>query len=45
MQSQRRQGQQRTESQEWCFRLMNDSEQFEKWRYIDTINDYNNIIA
>ena len=24
---------------------MNDPEQFEKWRYIDTINDYNNLIA
>ncbi|MFL6344221.1 MAG: hypothetical protein ACJ71A_02090, partial [Nitrososphaeraceae archaeon] len=36
---------QRTEAQEWCFRLMNDPEYFEKWRYVDTINDYNNIIA
>ena len=34
-------GRKRTEAQEWCFRLMNDPEQFEKWRYIDTINDYN----
>jgi hypothetical protein len=34
----------RTEAQEWCFRLMNDPNRFEKWRYIDTINDYNNII-
>jgi predicted methyltransferase len=24
---------------------MNDPEYFEKWRYIDTINDYNNLIA
>jgi hypothetical protein len=24
---------------------MNDPEYFEKWRYVDTINDYNNIIA
>jgi hypothetical protein len=24
---------------------MNDPEYFEKWRYIDTINDYNSIIA
>jgi hypothetical protein len=35
----------RTEAQEWCFRLMNDPEYFEKWRYTDTINDYNNLIA
>ena len=34
-----------TEAQEWLFRLMNDPYEFEKWRYIDTINDYNNIIA
>ena len=34
----------RTEVKEWCFRLMNDPEYFEKWRYIDTINYYNNII-
>jgi hypothetical protein len=27
------------------FRLMNDPEQFEKWRYTDTINDYNSLIA
>ena len=32
------------EVKEWCFRLMNDPEYFEKWRYIDTINDYNNLI-
>ena len=25
--------------------MMNDPEYFEKWRYIDTINDYNSIIA
>ena len=24
---------------------MNDPEQFEKWRYIDTINDYSSLIA
>ena len=35
----------RTEAEEWCFRLMNDPEQFEKWRYIDTINDYSGLIA
>src|SRR5918912_467498 len=35
----------RTEAQEWCFRLMNDPEYFEKWRYIDTINDYISLIA
>jgi hypothetical protein len=34
----------RSEAQEWCFRLMNDPNPFEKWRYIDTINDYNSII-
>ena len=34
----------RTEAQEQCFRLVNDPEYFEKWRYIDTINDYNNLI-
>ena len=32
------------EVQEWCFRLMNDPEYFEKWRFKDTINDYNSII-
>ena len=26
------------------FRLMNGPEYFEKWRYKDTINDYNNLI-
>jgi hypothetical protein len=35
----------RTEPREWCIRLMNDPEYFEKWRYIDTMNDYNNLIA
>ena len=45
MQSQsKRQRQQRTEAQEWCFRLMNDPEYFEKWRYVDTINDYSSLI-
>lgn len=33
------------ELQEWCYRMMNDPEQFERWRYIDTINDYRTIIA
>jgi hypothetical protein len=32
------------EVQEWCYRIMNDPEYFEKFRYIDTINDYNMII-
>jgi hypothetical protein len=32
------------EVQEWCYRMMNDPEYFEKFRYIDTINDYNMII-
>ena len=35
----------RSEAEEWSFRLMNDPEQFEKWRYIDTINEYNILIA
>jgi hypothetical protein len=34
----------RTEAQEWCFRLMNDPEYFEKERYIDSINVYSSII-
>jgi hypothetical protein len=34
----------RSEAQEWYFRLMNDPNYFENWRYIDTINDYSNII-
>jgi hypothetical protein len=32
------------EVQEWCYRLINDPEYFEKFRYIDSINDYNSII-
>jgi hypothetical protein len=32
-------------AQEWYFHMMNDPEYFEKCRYIDTINDYNNIIV
>jgi hypothetical protein len=32
------------EVQEWCYRMMNDPEYFEKRRYIDTINDYTNLI-
>jgi hypothetical protein len=32
------------EVQEWCYRMMNDPEYFEKWRFKDTINDYNSII-
>ena len=35
----------RTQAQEWYFRLMNDPEYFQRSRYIDTINDYNNLIA
>ena len=27
-----------------CYRMMNDPEYFEKWRFKDTINDYNMII-
>ena len=30
--------------QEWCYRMMNDPEYFEKFRYIDSINDYNSVI-
>jgi hypothetical protein len=30
--------------QDWYFRMINDSHTFEKFRYIDTINDYNSII-
>jgi hypothetical protein len=32
------------EVQESCYRMMNDPEYFERWRYIDIINDYNSII-
>ena len=35
----------RTEAQQWYFHLVNDPNEFEKCRYIDTINDYNSIIA
>jgi hypothetical protein len=35
----------RTDAQEWCFRLMNDPEYFEKRRYTDTIRDYSSLIA
>jgi transposase len=31
--------------QEWCYRLMNDPNQYERWRYTDTIRDYSSIIA
>jgi hypothetical protein len=34
----------RFEAEEWYFRLMNDPKQFEKERYIDSINVYNSII-
>jgi hypothetical protein len=34
----------RSEAEEWYFRLMNDPKQFEKERYIDSINVYNSII-
>jgi hypothetical protein len=36
--------QHRSEAEEWYFRLMNDPKQFEKERYIDTIDVYNSII-
>jgi hypothetical protein len=32
------------EVQEWYYRLMNDPEYFERWRYTDNIDAYNNII-
>jgi ElaB/YqjD/DUF883 family membrane-anchored ribosome-binding protein len=32
------------EVHEWCYHMMNDSEYFEKWRFKDTMNDYNSII-
>jgi hypothetical protein len=32
------------EVEEWCFRLMNDPEYFEKERYLDSINVYSSII-
>jgi hypothetical protein len=35
----------RSDAQEWCFRLMNDPEYFEKRRYTDTISDYSSLIA
>jgi hypothetical protein len=33
-----------SEAQEWYFRLMNDPKQFEKERFIDSINVFNSII-
>jgi hypothetical protein len=36
--------QHRTEAQEWYFRLINDPKQFEKDRFIDNINVFNDII-
>jgi hypothetical protein len=32
------------EVQEWVYRMMNDSEYFEKWMYTDNIDVYNSII-
>ena len=29
---------------EWVYRMMNDPEHFEQWRFKDTIDDYNMII-
>jgi broad specificity phosphatase PhoE len=34
----------RSEAEEWYFRLLNDPNQFEKERYIDSINVYNSVI-
>jgi hypothetical protein len=28
----------------WLYKMMNDPEYFEKFRYVDSINNYNNII-
>ena len=33
-----------SEAQKWYFRLMNDPKQFEKERFIDSINEFNRII-
>ena len=33
-----------TEAQEWYFRLINNPCEFEKMRYIDSINVYNSVI-
>jgi hypothetical protein len=35
----------RTEAQEWYFRLINKPYEFEKMRYIDSINVYNSVIG
>jgi hypothetical protein len=32
------------EVHEWCYRMINDPNEWEKFRYIDTINHYNRII-
>jgi hypothetical protein len=32
------------EIHEWCYRMINDPDYWEEWRYIDTIDDYNMII-
>jgi len=32
------------EAQEWYYHMMNDPNQWEKFRYTDTIDDYNSII-
>ena len=32
------------EAQEWCYRMMNDPNEWEKFRYKDTIDDYNSVI-
>ncbi|MFL6365416.1 MAG: hypothetical protein ACJ71D_07550 [Nitrososphaera sp.] len=34
----------RSEAEEWYFRLLNDPNQFEKKRYIDSINVYSSVI-
>jgi hypothetical protein len=34
-----------SEAEEWHFHLMKgDDKQFEQWRFIDSINNYNNLI-
>ena len=44
MQGEKKRSRSGTEAQEWYFPLMNDSEYFEKWRYIDSINVYSSVI-
>jgi hypothetical protein len=29
----------------WLYRMMNDPDFYEQWRFLDTIDEYNNLIA